>query len=379
MTVMSYASDVDFLRKHVEVVELVGKSGETVAVVPQYQGRVMTSAFDGKTGLGLGWINYEVVEEGQIQPHITVYGGEDRFWIGPEGGQFSVFFAQGTEQDLDAWQTPALIDAEPYDVESKSKSEVVLTKKASLRNFSGTSFEVGVRRTVAILDRAALEKSLATQLPEGVKVVAYETRNELTNEGRSPWNEDTGLLSVWILGMYKHSPTTVVLLPFEKGEGPAVNDDYFGKVPANRLQEKDGFAVFKADGQYRSKVGISPARAKEVVGSYDRSRALLTIVQYNKPKGETKYVNSKWIKQQPDPFAGDAVNSYNDGPPEPGKKPLGPFYELETSSPALALSPGRSYEHVHRTIHLNGPFEALNKVSQAVLGIDLEKAILSAN
>jgi hypothetical protein len=27
-------------------------------------------------------------------PHINVFGGEDRFWLGPEGGQFSIFFAK---------------------------------------------------------------------------------------------------------------------------------------------------------------------------------------------------------------------------------------------------------------------------------------------
>ncbi len=75
---------------------------------------------------------------------------------------------------------------------------------------------------------------------------------------------------------------------------------------------------------------------------------------------------------QDNPYGGDAVNSYNDGPPEPGAKPLGPFYELETSSPALALKPGESYTHVHRTIHLLGSESELNKISETVLGVTLE-------
>ena len=59
---------------------------------------------------------------------------------------------------------------------------------------------------------------------------------------------------------------------------------------------------------------------------------MLTLVQYDQPEGATDYVNSMWEIQK-EPFAGDVVNSYNDGPPAPGAKPLGPFYELETSSP----------------------------------------------
>ncbi|NIY45616.1 MAG: hypothetical protein GWN22_18560, partial [Gemmatimonadetes bacterium] len=87
-----------------------------------------------------------------------------------------------------------------------------------------------------------------------------------------------------------------------------------------------------------------PYRATPVCGSYDAAARLLTIVQYNQPAGATDYVNSMW-ELQDEPFGGDVVNSYNDGPPEPGAEPLGPFYELETSSPAAALAPGESITH----------------------------------
>jgi hypothetical protein len=65
------------------------------------------------------------------------------------------------------------------------------------------------------------------------------------------------------------------------------------------------------------------------------------------------------------------INSYNDGPPAPGKPPLGPFYELETSSPALDLSPGQRYTHVHRTFHLVGPEADLEPITRALFKISL--------
>lgn len=74
---------------------------------------------------------------------------------------------------------------------------------------------------------------------------------------------------------------------------------------------------------------------------------------FYRPEGVTGYVNSMWEIQK-EPFAGDTVNSYNDGPPSPGAKPLGPFYEIETSSAAAALQPGKSIEHIHRTFHFQG-------------------------
>ena len=61
-------------------------------------------------------------------------------------------------------------------------------------------------------------------------------------------------------------------------------------------------------------------------------------------------------EMQKEPFKGDVINSYNDGPPAPGQPPLGPFYELETSSPALAPVARRArHTHVHRTFHFVGP------------------------
>ena len=67
---------------------------------------------------------------------------------------------------------------------------------------------------------------------------------------------------------------------------------------------------------------------------------------------------------QKQPYRGDVVNSYNDGPPAPGAKPLGPFYELETSSPAAALGPGGSLTHVHRTFHFQGERAVLDALAR---------------
>ena len=107
-----------------------------------------------------------------------------------------------------------------------------------------------------------------------------------------------------------------------------------------------------------------------MVGSYNASGHVLTLVQYTRPAAARPYVNSMWEIQR-EPYKGDVVNSYNDGPPAPGKPPLGPFYELETSSPALNLSPDEHYTHVHRTFHLVGPEPELDRISRATLNVSL--------
>ena len=109
-----------------------------------------------------------------------------------------------------------------------------------------------------------------------------------------------------------------------------------------------------------------------MLGSYDAENKVLTIVQFNQPEGVTDYVNSLW-KLQDNPYGGDAANSYNDGPPTPGAKPMGPFYEIESSSPAAALAPGKSLSHIHRTMHLTGDESSLDKISRSVLGVSLDE------
>ena len=373
----TFGDDLKFLKKHTDVVVLSDETGDgRVTVVPQMQGRVMTSTAGGMDGFSFGWINRELVASGKFVEHMNVFGGEDRFWLGPEGGQFSIFFKNGVPFDLEHWFTPAPIDTEPFELVFKSKSIAVLKKDMQLENYSRTVFNLRVDRRVRIFDRDDAVELLGVTPAPAIEMVAFESTNKVTNTGEKAWEKETGLLSIWILGMFNPSPATTVVIPFEAGPeeqlGVIVNDAYFGKVPADRLIVKDGVLFFSGDGQYRSKIGLSPLRAKPILGSYDAVNQVLTIVQYNKPRGTIDYVNSMW-ELQDEPYKGDVVNSYNDGPPEPGAEPLGPFYELESSSPAADLEPDETISHIHRTFHLQGPEADLNVIAMATLGVTIEE------
>ena len=373
----TFGYDLKLLKEHTDVIVLSGAANKAqIAVVPAYQGRVMTSTAEGDAGSSFGWINRELIASGKTGPHMNAFGGEDRFWMGPEGGQFAIFFAKGKEFKFEDWQTPAVIDTEPFDLVAKTATEATFTKSTQLTNYSGTTFDVQIDRTVRLLDNAAMKAALGVDVPASVKAVTYESDNKITNKGDKPWVKETGLLSIWILGMFKPSDATTIVIPFEAGPedelGPKVNDAYFGKVPAERLVVKDDVLFFCGDGKYRIKIGLSPARAKSVAGSYDAAGKVLTIVQYTKPEGAADYVNSMWELQEA-PYAGDVINSYNDGPATPGAKPMGPFYELETSSPAAALAPGESLSHVHRTFHLQGAEADLDPIAKSLLGVSLEE------
>jgi hypothetical protein len=372
-----FGGNLTFLRKHIQVILLSDKAGQAqVAVVPAWQGRVMTSTARGLNGDSFGWVNRELIASGKVQPHINVFGGEDRFWLGPEGGQFSIFFAKGAAFDLEHWFTPPALDTEPFEVIRRSSEQVTCRRVLQLTNYSGTRFQLEVEREVRLVPPSEALAALRLTIPAQVHSVAFESVNMVKNTGAQPWTKETGLLSIWMLGMFNASPETVIVVPFEKGSeaerGRVVNDKYFGKVPADRLVTGDGVLFFRADADFRSKIGLSPRRAKSVLGSYDQAHHTLTLVQFTLPKDAADYVNSMW-ERQAEPFKGDVANSYNDGPPSPAAKQLGKFYELESSSPALALAPGVSATHIHRTVHLQGPEAQLDLLARGALGVSLEE------
>ena len=365
----SFGDDLDFLRRHTETVVLSEAGGAArVALCPALQGRVATSTTAGATGPSFGWLNRALIASGAHVPHMNVYGGEDRFWMGPEGGQFSLFFAPGAPQDLAHWQTPPPIDSEPFTLAEAGDDHALLRKTMRVTNASGTVFDIDVEREVRLVALRRLPSS------GPVSVVGFESRNRVTNRGAAAWRPETGLVSIWIAGTFAPSPSTTIVIPVRAGAeaelGPVVNDRYFGRVPGDRLVARESAIYFRGDGRQRGKIGVSPRRARPVLGSYDADGGVLTLVTYTLPDEARDYVNSLW-EQQREPYAGDVLNSYNDGPPEPGKRPLGPFYELESSSPALALAPGAAAEHVHRTLHFVGAPADLDDIARASLGVGL--------
>lgn len=375
--VQIFSDDLAFLRRHTNILVLSDVTGAShVALAPDWQGRVMTSTAGDEAGLSFGWINRELIASGELRPHMNAFGGEDRVWLGPEGGQFSIYFAPGTSFDFEHWFVPAALDTLPFEVVNQARDRAGFQARFELVNRAGTEFRVALKREVLLLDKDSACRELDLQPSKSLAVVAYESKNTLINAGKQPWKKDTGLLSLWILGMFNPSPSATIVIPLKQGPqselGPQVTSDYFGAVPPERLQVKNNTIFFRGDGRFRSKIGVNPRRSLGKFASYDAVHRVLTLVRFTQPQGLHDYVNSLW-KLQDDPYSGDAINSYNDGPTSPGAKPMGPFFELESSSPAAALAPAQSLEHRHRTIHLTGPEHEIDAIARTVLGLSLSE------
>ena len=373
----TFGFDLQFLKKYHKDLILLGDgsdAGAQIILVPAYQGRVMTSTADGNGGMSFGWINYDLIDSNKEEEHFHAFGGEERFWLGPEGGQFSIFFKKGDPFDFDHWYVPKAIDTEPFILVSSSKTEANFQREMYLKNYSGFEFNLKVNRHIRLLSKTEIPLLLGFPLPENLQIVGFESNNSITNTGNTPWTKEKGLLSIWILSMFNAGNKTTIAVPYKQGNendlGKLVTDDYFGKVPVDRLKIKNGVIFLNADANYRSKIGISPKRALPILASFDQINEVLTIAQFSLPEFPADYVNSLWEIQE-NPFDGDVVNAYNDGLID-GKQ-MGKFYELESSSPGATLNVGESMHHVHRTIHLKGNSNELNEVTKTLLGINLNE------
>ncbi len=324
----TFGYDKAFLFKHYKkTVLLESEDGKSAVLLsPELQGRVMTSSLNGDTGISFGWLNYNLISSKEFQDHINATGGEERFWIGPEGGQFSIYFKPGSSFEFKDWHVPSEIDTQEFNLIKQDMNSALFKKEMNLINHSGTKFKIDISRKVTLLTKDQIKASLQLASDE-FSSVAYETNNTLKNIGKNDWKKETGLLSIWLLSMLNPSDEVTVVIPIKEGSdkelGIKVNDNYFGKVEADRLKTTERTVFFKADGNSRGKIGISPLRVTKFMGSYDALSQTLGILEISEPKPTDQYVNSAW-ELQDDPFSGDVLNSYNDGPLEGGSQ-LGPF------------------------------------------------------
>ena len=363
----AFQKDLQFLQKYDSVIVL-RRENSRVVVSPKYQAKVFTStAGDGSSN---GWINYKVFEA-EPDPHMNAFGGENCLWLGPEGGPFSLFYPRGFVMNFDNWRIPSAFDTEPWELVSSTDTMAALKKDMKLPNYSGTELTLTVDRKIRLLDQPAIEQWIGTRYNKDVKAVGYTTENNIVNKGTFEWTDSTGMPCLWILNLLPPSARTTVIIPFKKDSvARPANTSYFGDIPANRLKYRDSTLFYKADGMLRSKLSIPARLAKNRAGSYDAGKKMLTITIFDVNPG-AKYLNQEWDTKKP-PFVGDAVNAYNDGPLEDGRQ-LGPFYVLESVSPAAFLAPGQSLTHTHSVFHFSGSEKDLDPICRQTLGVSLEQ------
>jgi hypothetical protein len=365
----TYGYDLDFLKKNDSVMVLKSADGQAQVIVSaKYQGKVFTSTGDGLAGRSFGWINYKTFAA-DTDAHMNAYGSENRLWLGPEGGKFSLYFKPGAKMEFADWHTPKAFDTEAWQVISADDKRVAMTKEMDLLNYAGTQLKLKIERNISILENAEIESELGIKLNTQTKAVGFSADNILTNSGTFEWTQKTGAPCMWNLDMFTPSPKVVIIIPYNNAKTAKIaTTDYFGQIPADRIVYKNNILFFKADGKSRGKLGITPKRAMPVAGSFDAENNVLTIAKFDVDNNGL-YLNQEWRTDR-DPLSGDAVNAYNDGPLADNSQ-MGPFYEIESVSPAAFLKPGAKMSHWHKVFHFTGDKKQLAVIAQKVLGVSL--------
>lgn len=370
----TFGYDLNYLSAKDSLIILKENGGESQIIVsPKYQAKVFTSTTNGLDGKSIGFVGYKAFELLAPDKHMNGFGGENRFWLGPEGGKYSIYFEKGKEQVFDNWHTPKPIDIEPWELVFATEKKVEMKKEMKVQNFLGTSFELNVDRSIEVLTINEINSLLNIEIAENVKSVAYKTQNKITNKNNFEWTTETGTISTWMLDMFIPAPKAVTIIPFNEGDektmGKIVTSDYFGEIANDRLHTKGNTLYFKTDGKERGKLGLNSFRTKGLAANYDPDSKRLTLITFDVDKKGT-YLNQEWNPTK-DPLIGDAMNAYNDGPLDDGSI-MGPFLEVESCSPAAFLKPNESQIHNHNVFHFVGEANDLNSISVKLLDVSID-------
>ena len=371
----TFGYDLNYLSEKDSLIVLKSEDEKAQVILSaRYQAKVFTSTANGPEGRSHGFVNYKFFDAGVVDEHMNGFGGENRLWLGPEGGEYSIFFEPGKEQVYANWHTPKAIDIEKWEVRDATTGSATFTKEMSLQNYKGNHLQIAAERTVSLITGSEIATTLGISIPENVGAVAYSTENRITNQNNFEWTPETGTVCIWMLDMFIPSDSAVTIIPYHTGEetelGKVATSDYFGQIPADRLIDENGILYFKTDGRARGKLGMNAKRTTTVAGNYDPVSGRLTIVTFDAVP-EAVYLNQEWNPER-NPLTGDALNAYNDGPLDDGSI-MGPFLELESSSPAAFLKPGEALTHQHNVYHFVGNEDSLSPISEKILGVSLYK------
>ncbi len=104
-----------------------------------------------------------------------------------------MYFKKGQTFDFANWQTPALIDTVSYKVVESDANSVKFQMNATIENYSGKMFVIGIDRKISMLSKENMIALLDLHSLDGVKAVGYQSVNSVTNEDEE-WKPETGML-----------------------------------------------------------------------------------------------------------------------------------------------------------------------------------------
>lgn len=352
--------------------------GTVVVAAPSLVGRVLCTGIDGLEGETESYILPDEIRKGHRPsgPGGTWnnFGGEERVWLAPEGGRFSLFFPEGEAQTMDTYTVPEPLNSTRFQtVEgSESRDSVTCMASISLTSVRGTVYEIRMIRRVRLLEGSPFSMGYGDR----VRVVGFETSTTVFNAGDAAWTRETGAPAIWTLGQFKAGKRRIVVVPYRRGQTgsdqDAVSTENFRLLNPGGTQGLTAYfrvdqqcVLFRVNGGAQTKLEFPHKTATGRIGAVDLAHPVLTIVE-SRVYPELDYVAGYALPYSGDPYDGGASSSFVLS----RESTIPPFFEMESCSPALFLQPGESYEHVSRTYHIRGPLGPLRSICHRHLGTD---------
>ncbi len=366
VTFTTFLEDLKFVEKFTKPILL--KSGESsILVTPDYEAIILTSTTSGNNGFSNGYLNQTQISENIIHAGGNQYGGEDRLWLAPLGSRFTLFYKQNPIED-ENWFIPKAFDATPFSLNSETSTSLSFQKEVLITNNIGTSFNIRINRDINIFSKTEIEKELNIKIGSALKHVGFQSKNTITNIGLD-WSEEKGLITPWVLGMYKGNNKSTAIFPYTESDSVTTKiSTYLNDIKTDRLIRKNGNVLFKTDGAYRSKIGLKPKNVLPIFGNYDGINEVLTVITFSFRK-EERFLSSDDRDLESGLWNGDVINSYNNGENKDG---MATFFELESAAHGKTLKSNENITHTHKTFHFTGDKKELSKLCSKLFNIELK-------
>jgi len=325
---MPYHDALNYLAQKTSVIELYNQWGGRVAICPEWNGRVMTSACDGLEGDSFGCINVRAIDAEFVED----YGGEDHWTLSPVVHSFAV--------------------------ETLKEHKAVLQRTLRMHDAHGVSGEFHLTRSIFLLGRRNIGTlfgdAVADSLErEDVSAVSFRTENIVRSQ-------ENARVASRLRGMFNASPNTIIILAtppedFETGQS-SVMIDYLGGAPHSRIRYLPQTMLIRADGRKHCQVTLPFPDVPPIIGAIELRLGTLTL----------------WTFDLPNVSENDVVRIYNSSHSPTQGLDWATHYEVNCFSAAQKMLPEESFTYCQSLLHLNAGNDVLGNLVRQIFDVSLE-------
>lgn len=257
-----------------------------------------------------------------------------------------------------------------WQLTSDSEFSLGFRKSMKLKNSNNHVLHASIIRTVRVMSGYEIRKTLKQRITDAqLELLGYESINRLKNTHlEDSWTEGTPLPGLKSTGTFNVNANVTLIIP-HTGEVQAsaksifhADSQFTDSQPDIHSHPDQPLLFIPLKSSSNQTISIPYEYATDYVGFYDHTENILSFVFFNLPKRTTdpQY-----------PSSNDKMYGTNGYPIQLtfNNQQL----TVNTFAPTKVLKAGHSIRHRHRTIHVKGSDETLDRITQSLLGIPLKE------